>query len=475
MSNPADNLSSHELRMQRRREKTTVALWSIGAAVFLITAKTVVGVMSGSLALLTDAVHSLLDMGASIITYFAVRISDKPADQDHQFGHGKIESLGALLQIIFLLGACAWITFEAVHRIQRQEFGVELNVWAFAVVISSIVIDYNRVRALRRVAVKYSSQALAADALHFTADIYVSSVVLFGLGAVQLGLPLADPLAAILVSLFIIFTAVRLARKSIDVLLDRAPSDAEVVIKETVALFPEILDIKNLRLRTDGRTTFAVLDLDVDRSLTFSRVDDLKSRLETELCRRLPQPDLTITLTPQSSGSEMVADSIRYVVSGFGLNLHHLIVRDDPTGYFASMHIEMPGDMTLEAAHAKATEITKKLHEAIARLAKVVIHTEPHHPGDAAQFPGEMELEETAARIKRIVESFSNVDDCHNIVLTPHGDGLALSADMRLDGDLPLERTHRISVDVEKKLRSELPELVSITLHLEPFKVGLKK
>jgi divalent metal cation (Fe/Co/Zn/Cd) transporter len=274
---------------------------------------------------------------------------------------------------------------------------------------------------------------------------------------------------------FIIYTAGRLAKRSLDVLLDRAPSDAETVIKETVAHFPEILGISHLRLRTDGRTTFGVLDLDVDRSLTFSRADDTKNRLQGEIRRRLPLADMTITLNPLSSESEKVADAIRYVVSSFGLTLHHLIVREDPAGYFASMHIEMPGDMTLEAAHQKASEITKRLHGDISRLSKVVIHTEPHIPGDTAQFPGEMELEKTAARIKHIVESFPNVDDCHNIVLTPHRNGLALSADMRLDGDLPLDLTHQISVEVEKRLHDEMAELVSITLHLEPFKAGRPK
>lgn len=453
-----------------RNEKTAVALWSVAAACFLITTKTIVGLMTGSLAILTDAVHSLLDLGASLITYFAVRISDKPADRDHHYGHGKVESLGALLQIIFLLGACVWIMVEAVGRIRQSEFNVDLNIWAFLVVIVSIIIDVNRVRALRRVAKKYSSQALAADALHFSADIGVSTVVLFGLAAIYFGFPLADPLAAIIVSIFIIFTAVRLARRAVDVLLDRAPMETENVIRRAIGLFPEVQRIGDIKLRTDGRKAFAVLNLDVDRSLSFGRAADLKTRITGEITHHLPQTDVTITLTPVTSESERIADGIGYVVSSFGLGFHHLIIREDSGGYFASMHIEMPGEMTLDAAHGRATEITKKLHEAVPALKRVVIHTEPHQPGDSEAFPDEALLEAAADKIKYIVESFPGVDDCHNIVLTPHRSGLALSADMRVDGSLPLEQGHRISVDVEKKLRAEMEKLESITLHLEPFK-----
>jgi len=456
--------------MSGTHEKKAVAIYSIMAAIFLITAKTAIGLWTGSLAILTDAVHSLLDLGASIITYFSVRISDKPSDREHHFGHGKVESLGALLQILFLLGACVGIILRAVDKIQSHSAEINLNIWAFVVILLSITIDFNRVRALRRVAKKYSSQALAADALHFSADIYVSAVVLLGLVAIKLGFPAADPIAAIAVSLFIISTAIRLARRAVDVLLDRAPAETEEIIRQTVRNFPEILDITKLRLRSDGRMTFAEMSLNVDRALTFGRADDLAARLQKALQDRLPAVDATFTLIPASAESEKTADAIRYIVSSFGLTLHHLIISETNEGPFASMHIELPGEITLDEAHSRAGEISARLHKEIPTLKKAVIHTEPSGTDDSCSHKGISNLDFLRDRVKTIVESFPGVADCHNIVLTPLTQGLALSADMRMDGTVTLEQTHQMSEKVEKKLREEITELTSITIHLEPLK-----
>lgn len=456
--------------MSGTHEKKAVALYSIVAAIFLIGAKTIVGFMTGSLAILTDAVHSLLDLGASIITYFSVKISDKPSDREHHFGHGKVESLGALLQILFLLAACIGIILRAVDRMQSHSAEINLNVWAFAVVLLSITIDFNRVRALRRVAKKYSSQALAADALHFSADIYVSAVVLLGLVAIKLGFSVADPVAAIAVSLFIISTAVRLARRSIDVLLDRAPAETEEVIRQTVRSFPEILGITKLRLRSDGRTTFAEMSLNVDRALTFGRADNLAARLQRALQDHLPAVDIIFTLIPASAESEKTADAVRYIVSSFGLTLHHLIISETDEGNFVSMHIELPGEITLNEAHSRAGEISARLHREIPTLKKAVIHTEPLSTDSGSSPENVPNLDVLRDKVKVIVESFPGVADCHNIILTPLTRGLALSADMRMNGSVTLDQTHQMSEKVEKKLREEIAELTSITIHLEPLK-----
>jgi cation diffusion facilitator family transporter len=453
----------------KKNEKRAVALYSIIAAIGLIAGKTTVGIMTGSLAILTDALHSLLDLGGSIITYFAVRISDKPADRDHHFGHGKVESLAALAQVLILFITCGGIIYEAVGRLKSGSSAVDLNIWAFIVIIIAIGIDISRVRSLRRVAKKYSSQALAADALNFSTDIYSSLVVLFGLLATQLGVVWADAAAAIGVAIFIISAVIRMAKQSIDVLLDRAPAETEKTVREIVSDFSEILNIDRIRVRSDGRMTFADMVLDIDRTLSLSRADDLTDRLKQELHMRLPQSDVTFTLNPVSPESEKVADTVHYVVSSFGLSTHHLIISEDQGQYFISMHIEMHGGITLEAAHHKAGLISKKLHESIENLKKVVIHTQPHKLDQPGEKTDPTEAEPLRRRVKEIIESFPGVEDCHNIILTPHKKGFALSADMRLDGNLPLIRTDQTSKEVEEKLRSQIEELVSITLHLEPL------
>jgi cation diffusion facilitator family transporter len=455
----------------KKNEKRSVTLYSIAASILMIAGKSAIGILTGSLAILTDALHSFLDMGASIITYFAVRISDRPADRDHHFGHTKVESLAALVQVLLLLATCVWIIREAVGRLQEPSLEINPNIWAYAVILGSIAIDISRVRALRRVAKKYGSQALEADALNFATDIFSSLVVIFGLVAVNLGLSWADPAAAIGVTIFILTAIGRMAKKSIDILLDRAPQAVEKTIRDRLFDFPEILRINRLRLRSDGQTIFADLIVDVDRSLTFAGASELKERIRQKLQKSLPRVDITLAFKPGSHESEEIADAVRYVVSSFGLSLHHLIINLEEEGYFVSMHIEMPGEITLNEAHDKVTAVTGKLHESIDDLKKVVIHSEPlEEECPVKDDTAITDIKAVASRVKEITESFLGVEDCHNIVLTPHSNGLALSADIRLDGRLSLERTNEASEEVEQKLKIEIKELVSVTLHLEPFK-----
>jgi len=455
--------------MKKRNEKQSVALLSIVASIFLIIGKAAVGLITGSLALLTDALHSFLDLSASVITLFAVRLSDKPADREHHFGHGKVESLAALFEVLLLLLTCIYIGYEAVGRLIEGAPPPRLNIWAYLVIVAAIVIDISRVRALKRVAKKYSSQALAADALNFSTDILSSIVVLIGLVAIQLGIEWGDSVAALGVAVFILIATLRMGKQAVDVLLDRAPVELENSIRKLVRQFPEILSIESLRLRTDGRTTFGALRLNIDRSLTFSLVDRTKKKIQDELRRRLPRADITLTVNPASKESERVAETVRFVVSTFNYPLHHLIVNQTDNGYFVSMHIEMPGDISLDRAHDKSEEIKRKLQQAVPDLKRAVIHTQPYEH----EVYGRLGADEHIARIRTeasdLIKAFSGVDDCHDIVLTPFRDGLALSADIHLDGRLSLDETHQIARDVEDKLRAEIVELVSVTLHLEPM------
>ncbi|MFH1699763.1 MAG: cation diffusion facilitator family transporter [Candidatus Zixiibacteriota bacterium] len=453
-----------------KNEKRAVALYSILAAVVMIVGKSIIGLMTGSLAILTDALHSLLDMGGSIITYFAVRISDRPADQHHHFGHTKVESLAALAQVIILFVTCIWIIHEAVGRLAVGESIIKMTPWAFIVIVAAMIIDITRVRALRRVAKKYKSQALEADALNFSTDIYSSMVVLFGLAAVSLGWPMADAIAAIGVALFIITAIYRLGKQSIDVLLDRAPVNTEGKIFKIVTSEPEVIGVDSIRLRSDGRTTFAELILDVDRSLSFARTSELKDRLHENVRLAMKDVDVTCSFRPISPESEKITSAIQYIVSSFGLSNHHVIISEEEGGHFVSMHIEMPGDTTLNDAHNLTGEITKKLHKTVTGLKKVVIYTQPYKSDTSLAGGALPDIDWVAGRVKSIVESFQDVEDCHNIVLTPHKNGLALSADMRLDGKMTLAKTDSVSIRVQEKLHDEIPELKSITLHLEPFK-----
>lgn len=283
------------------KEKKRVALFSVIAAIFLTSFKFIIGILTGSLGILSEALHSALDMVAAVITYFSVRISDKPADKEHNYGHGKIENFSALVETILLVITCAWIIYEAVHRLTTGKTEIEVSVWSYVVVISSIVIDVSRSRALSRVAKKHNSQALEADALHFSTDIWSSTVVLLGLILAQFGIYLADSVAALMVAMIVLFVSYRLGKKAIDVLLDKAPVETIGEVKKILRMFPEVKEFHDLKVRTAGADTFIKFNIHVEPEVNLLYVHELCDRIEKELQNKIPRSEVYIHAEPQEA------------------------------------------------------------------------------------------------------------------------------------------------------------------------------
>jgi len=279
-------------------EKKRVALISVFAAVFLTVFKIIVGFLTGSLGILSEALHSGLDLVAAVITYFSVRLSDKPADSDHRYGHGKIENLSALIETFLLLITCAWIIYEAVSRLLSGHTHIEVNKWSYIVVISSIIIDINRSRMLFRVAKKHNSQALEADAIHFSTDIWSSAVVLFGLLCANLGWYFADPIAALGVAAIVLLVSYQLGKRAIDVLLDKAPADTIAIVEKTLIKYPEVKHFHDLKVRTAGADTFIKFDIHLDPDLSLRQVHELCDQIESELRELIARSEIYIHAEP---------------------------------------------------------------------------------------------------------------------------------------------------------------------------------
>ncbi|HNE84979.1 MAG TPA: cation diffusion facilitator family transporter, partial [bacterium] len=246
-------------------DKMRVALTSVLAAIFLTGMKLAAGLATGSLGILSEAAHSALDLGAALLTYVAVRISDKPADDDHSYGHGKVENISALLQTGLLILTCFFIIRAAVERLMSGDVQVEVNVWSFVVIIVSIIVDYSRSRALARIAKTYRSQALEADALHFSSDIWSSSVVIIGLISTALGFHQGDSLAAIGVALFVLVISGKLLKETIDALTDSMPKDIEQRIRTALVSLDGVERYRHLRVRQSGSKVFVDMYIDVKR------------------------------------------------------------------------------------------------------------------------------------------------------------------------------------------------------------------
>jgi cation diffusion facilitator family transporter len=290
------------------REKKSAALSSVIAAVGLTGFKIVVGLTTGSLGILAEAAHSGLDLMAAVMTFLAVRISGKPADRTHRYGHGKVENLSALFETMLLLLTCFWILYEAGHRLLYHAAHLRVTFWSFAVMVTSIIVDVSRSRILYRTARKYNSQALEADALHFSTDIWSSAVVIVGLLCVKISdwvpnvsfLRNADSVAAIMVGLIVVYISIKLGIRTIQALLDVAPSGIENKIIAAVECLPGVADCHNVRFRYSGPQLFVDIHILVDGNQTLKQAHDLTEEIEYTIQQLLPNVDVTIHPEPQT-------------------------------------------------------------------------------------------------------------------------------------------------------------------------------
>ncbi len=288
------------------REKQSAALTSLLAAIGLTAFKIAIGMLTGSLGILAEAAHSGLDLVAALMTFLAVRVSGRPADRTHLYGHGKIENLSALFETVLLLATCAWIVREALHRLFFHRVDIEVTFWSFAVMLTSIAIDASRSRVLSRTAKRYHSQALEADALHFQTDIWSSAVVILGLIAVKAGewfpglafLSGGDAVAALGVSVLVAWVSWQLGRRTVDVLLDSAPAGMEQRIATAVKAVPGVLDCHNIRFRYSGPRLFIDLHVLVDGDQTLKQAHQLTETIEAAIEQIAPQADVTVHPEP---------------------------------------------------------------------------------------------------------------------------------------------------------------------------------
>jgi len=304
-------MAEKQMIIKRERGKMMAALSSVVAAVLLTVMKIVVGVLTGSLGILAEAAHSGLDLVAAIMTLFAVKISDRPADKEHLYGHGKVENLSALFETLLLFGTCVWIIYEAVQRLFFKAVTVEVNIWAFIVMGISIIVDVSRSRILYRAARKYKSQALEADALHFSTDIWSSAVVILGLIFVKLGtmfpklilFEYADAIAAVAVAIIVVFVSIRLGIRTVQSLIDVAPVGIKERITEEVEKVTGVMDCHNVRLRRSGSKLFIDIHIIVDGSKPLHEVHALTDEIEKMIEEKIPDSDITVHPEPGTPGN----------------------------------------------------------------------------------------------------------------------------------------------------------------------------
>lgn len=457
-----------------REQKRTVAGNSVLAAVAITALKVVVGVNTGSLGILSEAAHSGLDLVAAVVTFMSVRVSDKPADADHQYGHGKVENFSAFIETGLLLLTCVWIIYEAVYRLFYHHVEIEPSIAAFAVMLFSMGVDYWRSRALARIAKRYDSQALEADALHFSTDIWSSGVVILGLALVAAGrayrlpwLQAADPISALVVAGVVIYVSWRLARKTIDALLDAAPAGVRSRIIAAVSSVDGVLEVDRVRIRRAGNRYFADLAVGLARNVTFQRSEQVADSVTDMVHGILPDADVMVHSVPLAQHSENIFDRIRAVATRHNLNIHDMSVQDLHGDLHVEQHVELDERLTLKQGHDLVTALEQEMKKEVPEISAILTHIESEpatiETGDEVIRDAELER-----RLKAIAPEFPDVVDLHDFQFKRVRGRLYVSCHCTLSDDLPLSRVHDVMTALEIKFKQRSPELFRVLIHPEP-------
>jgi len=434
------------------------------------------GVLSGSLGVISDAVHSGLDLVGAALTFFSVNVSDKPADEDHPYGHGKIENLSAFAEASLMGISCAWIVWEAVQRIFVHAVSVRHSLWPVLVLLTSIGVDYWRSRELREVAERTGSPALATDAFHFASDMWATLAVLAGLGVNWIGahygiawLRYADPVAAIVVSILILRMTLRLGQEAAAVLVDEVPVETRKQLIHEVGLVPGVLAVEQARVRRAGANYFADLTLALPRRFTFEHTGQVVQEATAAVQRVLPEADVVIHTVPHQTRAESIFDRVRAVAARNNVSVHELSIQTHQGRLRVELHVEIEENTRLRDAHEFVTVLEAEILREVPEIDAVLTHIESE-PATIEQ-PGEVVVEDRRIEIalRSAASAFPEITDVHDTVVIHTGEHIAVTCHCTLPDELLMHRVHEIITALEDRFKLECPEVYRVTIHPEPL------
>ncbi|HEX9199535.1 MAG TPA: cation-efflux pump [Acidobacteriaceae bacterium] len=480
---------------QPSEAKRSAAIFSVFAAGCVTLLKFLTGILTGSLGMLSEAAHSGIDLIASAITLFSVHVSDRPADEDHNYGHGKVESLSAFVETFIMLASCVWIVSEAIHRIvSHHHLALKTSAWPFVVLLVSICVDFTRSRTLGRIAREHRSDALAADSVHFATDMWASLAVMLGLAAAFAGeryslpsLEYADPIAALVVSGIILRVSWRLAHQTVDALLDATPTTDPTsnqpqtkdqlrknLIHDLNAI-PGVLSVDRLRTRRSGSNYFADITLGMPRNLTFQRSEQLTIAATDAVQRHLPGADVVVHTVPTASLAESIHDRIRAVAARRNLAIHEINVQQLDGGLHVEQHLEVDETMPLRQAHELVTNLEAEMRREVPAISSILTHIESEPA--TIERPESLERDrELEVRLRRVAAGFPEILDIHEVFVTRRrarasdraAEHLQVSCHCTLPDDLPMARVHAVITALEGAFKLDAPEVDRLLIHPEP-------
>jgi len=442
-----------------------VTLASAAIDLTLIVAKVVVGLLTGSLALLSDAVHSGLDLMASILAYVAVRASDRPADAEHPYGHGRAENLASYTEGMLLLVAAAIIAYEAVRRL-RQPASVEVGTYALALLLAVLALEIGRTLVLRRVAAVSGSPAVAALATDKASDLLSVTAVLTGLVLARLGVTDADAVAALVVAGLIARAAARLLKQSVDVLMDRAVRDAASTVAETASHVEGIKEVRSVRVRGAGPGLIGEVEVTGRRTLPLEAADDLAGRVQRAVAERLPNMRLTVLVKANVDRSQLVervhATAAR---NGSFRDLHDVVVEQEADGRLhLSLHAKLPSQLSMREARSLVAAFERDLRAELPEVSRIDVHLEPLEPDLVQGRDVTTSRQDLVKRIRdRLLEHAGSSEDS-DIELSSRRGQITAHVVVRVPDDLTLDQAHEVETELETTIRRAVPELRDVVV-----------
>lgn len=455
-------------------EKRSAAALSVTAAGLMTMLKLIVGLLTGSLGMLSDAAHSGIDFAGAILTLLSVRVSDKPADEDHPYGHAKIENVSAFIETFLMLASSIWIIYEALIRIFVNPVAIRYSVWPLLVLALSMSVDFWRSRHLKTVAERHQSEALAADAFHFASDIWSSAAVFVGLCIAWAGSELhipglhyADSIAAIVVSFLILHFGWRLAWRTVLALTDSVSPETSRRVLDELHNTPGVLSVDQARMRRAGSHYFADFTLSLSRQLTFQRVEDLVREATDAVRRVLPEADVIIHTVPRSTLAESIFDKIRAVAARNNVTLHDISVQSFGGRLRVEQHLEVNENLTLTEAHSFVRRIEDEIRREVPQVAEVLTHIE-NEPA-TVENPQILERDRNIeAHLRHAAAGFPEILDIHEIVTGRVGDKIQVSCHCTLPDHMPMQQVHEIITGLEDRFKLECPQVYRVLIHPEP-------
>ncbi len=455
---------------EAHRLKERAALASIMVSTLMTAAKFAAGLASGSLAVLSEAGHNLADVAATILTYVAIRIANKPADEEHQFGHAKVEALAALVETGFLFALAAFILIEAFSRLASHDTSIDPKPIVFAVLIVSMIVDFARWLSLKRIAAATKSEALAADSMHFSSDIVASGLALCGITAAFYGYPEGDALAALGLALFIGVAGLKIGRRTVNTLVDTAPKGLTSQIRSIAQSVPGVIAVEALRLRPAGAEVFGDIAITVSRTLPLENAAAIEANVAAAIAAGHPEVALTVTARPTALDDETILERVLLIAAKRHVPVHHVTLQEIDGRTSISFDVELDGRM----AHGNAHEIASGLEMEIGRELGSDIEVESHiEPLEPRQLKGHPVPEEIRAEVALVLAEMSTngpIRDVHSVRVRKTPDGLVVNYHCRVSPYLSVGEVHDYVDALDHKMRGAFPGIVRIVGHAEPLR-----